>query len=154
MTNKISKLEQTAVETIAHMMLEEINNNNDNIREACLKAAMRLILSSNKKTENSLTDDVLSNNTISPLKALGDRDFLSKLISETQSNLTTIEESSYLKKEVNQLEKMIHALENKAETIDNSVMKKQESLNILNKHCDDAKRQAQETLNEIDYLTG
>jgi hypothetical protein len=109
---------------MAQMLLQEINRsqykkkNYDrdrdfdiHLREACSRAALRLIYTSSQSyvsgkrnvNENTPGEDV-SSSDILPLQALGDKDFLAKIVTETQAGMASIEDSKLLKKEIKQLE--------------------------------------------------
>lgn len=103
---------------------------------------------------------------IHPFHALGNRDFLSRVVAETHAGMAAIEDSDLLRQEVKQLEvrhralnskltclvvffasflcvyaqNLVHDLETKSLTLESSIANKQHALDTLNKHCDDAKR--------------
>lgn len=55
--------------------------------------------------------------------------------------------------EIKQLEQIIHEQELKVKSLDNSILIKSQESDSIHKHCSDSKKQAEETLNELDFLT-
>ena len=55
--------------------------------------------------------------------------------------------------EIKQLEQIIHEQEVKVKSLDNSILMKSQESESLQKHCSESKRQTEETLNELEFLT-
>jgi len=90
---------------------------------------------------------------VSPFAVLGSRDYLSKIVADVYAGMVTIEDSDDIKLEIAQLEKIIRDQELKVQMLDGSIKSKSDALEALQKHCDDSKKRAQETLDELDFLT-
>ena len=114
MESTLSDLELSAAESIGHMLLEEVSSNlsygksEDHLREACAKAALRLMSTSStyKKKSVSASHDQSNEDRVDilPLQQLGDKGFLSKLVIETQTGMAAIDDAKLMKLEVRQLE--------------------------------------------------
>ena len=55
--------------------------------------------------------------------------------------------------EIKQLEKIIYEQELKVKSLDNSILIKSQESDSIQKHCTESKKQTEETLNELDFLT-
>ena len=94
--------------------MEEVSSNlsygksEDHLREACAKAALRLVsTSSTYKKKSAVSDQDHTSehqDSILPLQQLGDKGFLSKLVIETQTGMAAIDEAKLMRLEVKQLE--------------------------------------------------
>ena len=116
MEGSLSELEVSAAESIGHMLLEEVSSNlsygksEDHLREACAKAALRLMCTSSSYKKKSISatsgQDQSSEDRVDilPLQQLGDKGFLSKLVIDTQTGMAAIDEAKLMKLEVRQLE--------------------------------------------------
>ena len=110
----LSELEISAAESIGHMLMEEVSSNlsygksEDHLREACAKAALRLVsTSSTYKKKSAVSDQDHTSehqDSILPLQQLGDKGVLSKLVIETQTGMAAIDEAKLMRLEVKQLE--------------------------------------------------
>lgn len=130
----LSALEVRAAETMAHMLHEEIlrgvsgkgGHDSARLKEACARAALRLIFTSSHYQHIARGAEDRPNmadiaeegrggggggggggdavHDIAPLHALGNRDFLARLVAETQAGLVAIEDSKLLKRQMKQLE--------------------------------------------------
>ena len=110
----LSALERSAAETVGHILYEEATENLSSkgfdfqlLREACAKAALRLLSSTAdyaRKTAVAKADGQteIENFHVHPLYQLGKKDFLSKIVTETQVCMSAIEEAKLMKQEVRQ----------------------------------------------------
>lgn len=127
----VSELERSAAEIMAHIMLEELQQqkqtskgstsanssmNQDGVREACIRAALRLVYTSSHLAAGTTDSDHDEGGDsprnrqssrppkVAPFHQLGDRDVLSRLVAETHAGLTALEEAEMMREEVTELE--------------------------------------------------
>jgi hypothetical protein len=113
----LSHLEQKAGEIMAHILADElqrsrigtvtkISSKNGNLKEACIRAVLRLFYGQNAIIEESDETDAAA----SPFHMLGNRDYLSQLVADMYSNMNSLEDAEDLKLEIKQLEVSINML--------------------------------------------
>jgi hypothetical protein len=147
-SRQLTKLEKTAVEVLTAIFLEEIqsssssssfettsyrlsshNNTSNNLKEACVKAAIRIVYSairgedispsSSPSDHDDGNDDDKENDEknrrnhspahanrafVLPFRELGDKRVLSRIVSEAMTGIKTFEDSLRIKEEIKQLQ--------------------------------------------------